>query len=78
MKFIGLILKSARRSRRRTLLTVISVAVAVFLFAALRAVLDGFNAGASVAYPQSSPMGLRVYERLGFQTLETWSVWITP
>ena len=46
MKFIGLILKSARRSRRRTLLTVISVAVAVFLFAALRAVLDGFNAGA--------------------------------
>jgi len=41
-------------------------------------VLDGFNAGASVAYLQSSPMGLRVYERLGFQTLETWSVWITP
>src|SRR5712692_5250291 len=46
MKFIGLILKSARRSKRRTLLTVISVAIAVFLFAALRAVLDGFNAGA--------------------------------
>jgi len=44
MKFIGLILKSARRSKRRTLLTVMSVAIAVFLFASLRAVLDGFNA----------------------------------
>jgi len=46
MKFVGLILKSARRSKRRTFLTVISVAMAVFLFASLRAVLDGFNAGA--------------------------------
>jgi putative ABC transport system permease protein len=46
MKFITLILKSARRSKRRTALTVMSVAIAVFLFAALRAVLDGFNAGA--------------------------------
>src|SRR5579872_3941658 len=45
MKFIGLILKSARRSKRRTALTVLSVALAVFLFASLRAVLDGFNAG---------------------------------
>jgi putative ABC transport system permease protein len=45
MKFIGLILKSARRSKRRTALTVLSVAMAVFLFASLRAVLDGFNAG---------------------------------
>jgi putative ABC transport system permease protein len=44
MKFIGLVLKSARRSKRRTLLTVMSVAIAVFLFASLRAVLDGFNA----------------------------------
>lgn len=43
-----------------------------------RAALDGFNAGASFAYLQSSAMGLKVYERLGFQTLETWSVWITP
>src|ERR1700731_780863 len=45
MKFLGLILKSARRSKRRTALTVLSVAIAVFLFASLRAVLDGFNAG---------------------------------
>jgi putative ABC transport system permease protein len=44
MKFLTLILKSARRSRRRTILTIMSVALAVFLFAALRAVLDGFNA----------------------------------
>ena len=32
MKFLGLILKSARRSKRRTALTMISVALAVFLF----------------------------------------------
>jgi len=44
MKFIGLVLKSARRSKRRTLLTIMSVAIAVFLFASLRAVIDGFNA----------------------------------
>src|SRR5438046_7499864 len=49
MKFIGLVLKSARRSKRRTLLTVMSVAIAVFLFASLRAVLDGFNAGAEAS-----------------------------
>ena len=46
MKFVGLVLKSARRSKRRTFLTIISVAIAVFLYSALRAVLDGFNAGA--------------------------------
>jgi len=45
MKFLGLVLKGARRSKRRTALTILSVAIAVFLFAALRAVLDGFNAG---------------------------------
>ncbi len=44
MKFVSLVLKSAKRSKRRTLLTVMSVAIAVFLFAALRAVLDGFDA----------------------------------
>src|SRR5438552_5845476 len=46
MKFVGLVLKSAKRSKRRTFLTIMSVAIAVFLFASLRAVLDGFNAGA--------------------------------
>src|SRR5256712_4740180 len=43
MKFAGLVVKSARRNKRRPALTVISVAMAVFLFAALRAVLDGFH-----------------------------------
>jgi len=44
MKFASLVLKSARRSKRRTALTMMSVAVAVFLFASLRAILDGFDA----------------------------------
>jgi putative ABC transport system permease protein len=44
MKFIGLVLKSATRSKRRTALTMMSVAMAVFLFSALRAVLSGFDA----------------------------------
>jgi putative ABC transport system permease protein len=44
MKFFWLVIKSARRSKRRTILTVLSVAIAVFLFASLRAVLDGFSA----------------------------------
>ena len=44
MKFLNLMLKSARRSKRRTALTMISVALAVVLFSALRAVLDGFDA----------------------------------
>ena len=42
-----------------------------------RATLDGFDSGATFAFLQSSPMGLAVYERLGFRTLETWSVWIS-
>jgi len=49
MKLLGLIVKSARRSKRRTALTVMSVAVAVFLFASLRAILDGFNAAAAAS-----------------------------
>ena len=49
MKFLGLVLKSARRSKRRTVLTVFSVAIAVFLFSSLRAVLDGFNAAAKAS-----------------------------
>lgn len=49
MKFITLMLKSARRSKRRTVLTVLSVSIAVFLFATLRAVLDGLNATAAAS-----------------------------
>ena len=44
MKFAGLVVKSVRRNKRRTTLTVLSVAIAVFLFSSLRAVLDGFKA----------------------------------
>jgi putative ABC transport system permease protein len=44
MKYISLVFKSAARNRRRTLLTILSVAIAVFLFAALYSVLDAFNA----------------------------------
>jgi putative ABC transport system permease protein len=49
MKYIKLVLKSARRSKRRTALTMMSVAIAVFLFASLRAVLDGFDAVAAAS-----------------------------
>ena len=42
-----------------------------------RAVLDGFGDGATCAYLQSSPMGFKIYERIGFRTLETWSVWVS-
>src|SRR5499427_6620068 len=52
MKFIGLVLKSARRSKRRTALTILSVALAVFLFSALRAVLDGFDAVSAASSAQ--------------------------
>ena len=52
MKFINLVLKSARRSKRRTALTMISVALAVFLFAALRSVLDGFDAVSAASSAQ--------------------------
>ena len=40
------------------------------------AVLDGFAAGVSFAYLQSSDAGYRVYQQLGFTQLESWAVWI--
>jgi putative ABC transport system permease protein len=49
VKYFNLVAKSARRSKRRTALTMMSVAIAVFLFASLRAVLDGLNAGAQAS-----------------------------
>ena len=42
-----------------------------------RAVRDGFTAGARFAWLQSSPEGFGVYERLGFQTVEEWGLWIS-
>lgn len=41
-----------------------------------RAVRDGLGDGAQWAWLQSSPAGHRVYERLGFTTLESWEFWI--
>jgi ribosomal protein S18 acetylase RimI-like enzyme len=38
-----------------------------------RIVADGVREGAHTAYLQSSPMGLSVYERIGFRTVETWA-----
>jgi N-acetylglutamate synthase len=35
-------------------------------------------AGARGAYLQASPMGLPVYERLGFVTVESWRQWMLP
>jgi ribosomal protein S18 acetylase RimI-like enzyme len=40
-----------------------------------RAVMDGFAAGASYAFLQSSMLGYRLFERLGFRELESWTVW---
>ena len=40
------------------------------------AMRTGFEAGATAAYLQSSPMGYRVYERLGFRTVEQWTQWM--
>lgn len=41
-----------------------------------RAVADGIAAGATWSWLQSSPMGYKVYERLGFRTVETWQCWV--
>lgn len=41
-----------------------------------RLVADAFRAGARRAWLQSSPSGYRVYQRLGFETIECWDCWI--
>lgn len=38
-----------------------------------RIVLDGFAAGARRAFLGATPMGYRIYARLGFRTVETWT-----
>jgi N-acetylglutamate synthase len=43
-----------------------------------RAVRDGLSNGASWAWLQSSPAGYPIYERLGFQTVESWRCWVIP
>ena len=44
MKFVGLVLSNLMRSKRRTFLTVFSIAVALFLFCTLRTVITSFEA----------------------------------
>jgi ribosomal protein S18 acetylase RimI-like enzyme len=43
-----------------------------------RAVQDGFARGAHTAWLQSSPIGVGVYETLGFSLVERWRCWISP
>jgi N-acetylglutamate synthase len=42
-----------------------------------RVVADGLAAGARWSWLQSSAEGYKVYERLGFRTIEAWPCWIT-
>jgi len=42
-----------------------------------RAVTDGLAAGARWSWLQSSPSGYRVYQRLGFRTVESWRTWLS-
>ena len=49
MKFLGLILRNMTHSRRRTILTVLSIGVALFLVTTLRTVITAFNAAVEVA-----------------------------
>src|SRR5687768_18621259 len=49
MKFLPLVLANLRRHRLRTILTMCSVALALFLFASLRTVVTTLNAGSQVS-----------------------------
>ncbi|MFI5206682.1 MAG: ABC transporter permease [Gemmatimonadales bacterium] len=49
MKFLPLIVANLGRHKRRTVLTIASVALALFLFASLRTVVTSISAGAEVA-----------------------------
>ena len=49
MKFLPLVLANLRRHRLRTVLTMCSVALALFLFASLRTVVTTLNAGSQVS-----------------------------
>jgi predicted GNAT family acetyltransferase len=43
-----------------------------------RTVRDGLAAGARWAWLQSSAESHRLYEKLGFETLERWRCWVRP
>ena len=49
MKFLPLVLANLRRHKLRTMLTMCSVALALFLFASLRTVVTTLNAGSQVS-----------------------------
>ena len=49
MKFLPLVLANLARHKLRTILTIISVALALFLFASLRSVVTTLNAGSQVS-----------------------------
>ncbi len=44
----------------------------------MQAIAGGVRSGCDVAYLQSTPAGIRVYERLGFRVVVTYEQWITP
>lgn len=88
MKFVRLIWVNLKRNKRRTILTVMSVAVALFLFTTLRSVVTALNAVSEVGSESrlvvSSAMGITFplpqsyYERLraqdGVESV-TWANW---
>ncbi len=88
MKFVRLIWVNLKRNKRRTVLTVMSVAVALFLFTTLRSVVTALNAVSEVGSESrlvvSSAMGITFplpqsyYERLraqdGVESV-TWANW---
>ena len=43
-----------------------------------RALRDVRDAGVAYAFLFASPAGYGVYERLGFRTVERWTVWVNP
>jgi ribosomal protein S18 acetylase RimI-like enzyme len=43
-----------------------------------RVAADGLAAGADWALLQSSDAGYRMYDQLGFSTVERWSTWVSP
>lgn len=45
---------------------------------AARAAADGLDAGAEWSYLQSGPASYRLYERLGYRSLERWDCWLSP
>ncbi len=49
MRFLPLVLANLKRHKLRTILTTMSVALALFLFASLRSVVTTLNAGSQVS-----------------------------